>query len=74
MEKDAEEAKQLVREVEKMERKEKKKMLEERWAFIRWVTGFIVENTDEWEMDREIRKEERKLNWRNVRECRRRRK
>ena len=61
MEKYAEEAKQLGREVEKMKRKEEKKMLEERGAFIRWVTGFIVENTDKWEMDREIRKEERKL-------------
>ena len=45
-EKDAEEAKQLVREVEKLERKEKKKMLEKRWALMRWVAGFIEENID----------------------------
>ena len=61
-EKDAEEANQLVRDIEKLERKEKKKMLEKRWALMSWVAGFIEENTDKWERDKDIRKEERKLN------------
>ena len=47
-EKDAEEAKLLIREAEKFERKEKQKALEERWRMVRWLSEFIDINTDKW--------------------------
>ena len=34
----------LVREVERVERREQKKQLEEKWALMKWVTKFIEEN------------------------------
>ena len=39
-----------VREREKKARMEKKTSLEEKWTRLRWVTDFIDENKDKWEM------------------------
>jgi hypothetical protein len=33
-----------VREVERVERREKKKELEDRWSLMKWVTKFMEEN------------------------------
>ena len=43
-EKEKEESKMLVREVERVERREKKKQLEDKWALMKWVSKFIEEN------------------------------
>ena len=48
-EKDAAEAKKLVRKDERRERKEKQKMLEDRWKLLRWLAHFTELNTDKWE-------------------------
>ena len=38
----------LRKEQERKARKQTKKMLEERWAMLRWVTSFIEENQEKW--------------------------
>ena len=49
-----------MRELERAERREKKKMLEERWTLMKWLTKFIVENEGYWkrgkvlEMERDV--------------------
>ena len=50
-EKEKEESKMLIREVERVERREKKKQLEEKWALMKWVTGFIEENEVGWKRE-----------------------
>ena len=63
-EKDEEDAKKLVREVERWERKEKQRMLEERWILLRWLTDFVDVNTNKWDEEeegKENEKEEKKL-------------
>ena len=45
----------LVRELERAERREKKKQIEDRWALMKWVTKYIDENEANW------RNEKRKL-------------
>ena len=47
-EKEAEESKTLIREAEKAERKEKQRMLEDRWKMVRWLAEFIDKNTNKW--------------------------
>ena len=43
-ENEKEENKQLVRELERVERREKKTMLEDRWPLMKWISKFIEEN------------------------------
>ena len=45
-EKEAEEAKMIIREAERVERKEKQRVLEERWKLIRWLAEFIDTNRE----------------------------
>ena len=45
-EKKADEANNLIREVGKAERKEKQRMLEDRWRMVRWLAEFIDLNKD----------------------------
>ena len=52
-ERENEESKRLVRELERVERREKKKQLEEKWSMMKWVTKFIEENEGEWKRERE---------------------
>ena len=47
-EKEAEEAKILIREAEKAERKEKQNVLENRKKMVRWLAEFIDIKTDKW--------------------------
>ena len=42
----------------KTERLELQKKLEKKWAMIRWLTKYIDENQDQWNLDREQRQEE----------------
>ena len=42
------------------ERKQRKKMLEERWAMTRWITNYIDENTERWKKEKLERKENEK--------------
>ena len=42
----------------KTERLELQKKLENKWAMIRWLTEYIDENQDQWNLDREQRQEE----------------
>jgi hypothetical protein len=50
----------LRKEQEKWERKLTKKMLEERWAISRLITGYIDVNTDRWKQEQKVRKENQK--------------
>ena len=54
-----EENKHLVRELERVERREKKKMLEDRWSMMKWISSFIEDNEDKWM--REMRGKEEKF-------------
>ena len=47
----------LVREVERVERRERKKQLEDRWSLMKWVTKYIEENEGNWKREELIRKE-----------------
>jgi hypothetical protein len=47
----------LRQEQEKLDRKIKKKMLEERWTMMKWVTTYIDENADKWARDKKERQE-----------------
>ena len=47
-EKEKEEAKMLVREAEKMERKERQRVLEERWKMVRWLAECMDVNREKW--------------------------
>ena len=52
----------MIRESEKVARKEKQRMLKERWKLIRWLANFIDENTDKWNMEGFEKDEEEKWN------------
>ena len=47
----------LRQEQDKLDRKIKKKRLEERWALMKWVTTYIDDNTDKWARDKKERQE-----------------
>ena len=52
---------QILREnQEKLDRKSKKRMLEERWAMTRWVTKYIDENSERWALEKKDREESSK--------------
>ena len=52
---------QILREnQEKLDRKSKKRMLEERWAMTRWVTKYIDENSERWALEKKKREESSK--------------
>ena len=54
---------QLLRqEQEKQDKKVKKKMLEERWEMMKWLTRYIDENTDKWAIQKK-EKEENEKKW-----------
>ena len=44
----------------KESRLRKKKMMEERWEMLRWVTRYLEANNERWEKEREVRKKEEK--------------
>ena len=50
----------LRAEQEKTERKQNKKMMEERWAMARWISSYIDENTDRWKREKNMRKDDEK--------------
>ena len=51
----------LCQEQERMDKKVKKKMLEERWEMMKWLTKYIDENTDKWnKQKKEIEENEKK--------------
>ena len=50
----------LRQEHERSERKAKKRMLEERWSMVRWITEYIDTNTQRWEEERKSRVETEK--------------
>jgi hypothetical protein len=47
----------LRQEHEKQEKKTKKRMLEEMWAMMRWITSYIDENEEKWARDKKERQE-----------------
>jgi hypothetical protein len=54
---------QLLRqEQEKQDKKVKKKMIEERWKMMKWLTKYIDENTDKWAKQKK-EKEENEKKW-----------
>jgi hypothetical protein len=59
-ERENEENKFLVRESERLERREKKKQLERKWEMLRWVTDFLKENGERWRDEGNEREEEAK--------------
>ena len=48
----------LSKELEKVERKKKAEMLGKRWEMLRWLTEFLKENQDKWELERLDREKE----------------
>ena len=49
-----------------MERKHKKKILEEKWEMMKWLSQYIEDNTERWRREEKIRKierEEKISNW-----------
>ena len=52
---------QILREnQEKLNRKSKKRMLEEWWAMTRWVTKYVDENSERWALEKKDREESSK--------------
>ena len=58
----------LVRELERVERREKKKQLEDRWSLMKWVSKFIEENDVNWRKGKLERERLSVEEWENLSE------
>ena len=56
-ERNQKERERKLKEILKIEKKEKKKQLQEKWLTLRWITTLIDENSDEWDKNRKERVE-----------------
>jgi hypothetical protein len=42
--------------VEKNERQHRKKLMEDKWQMMKWLTQYIEENTERWRKEEKIRR------------------